>query len=70
MTITRPFLLIILHFSQIFLTDGFTFICLYHSFLHNVSLAVSYFARQVMRPFVRSYTDTSMVTRSPGKIRI
>lgn len=54
MTMMRPFLLIILHFSQIFLTDGFTFICLYHSFLHNVSLAVSYFARQVMRPLVRS----------------
>ena len=35
MTITRPFLLIILHFSQIFFTDGFTFIVLYHSF-HNV----------------------------------
>ena len=27
MTITWPFLLMILHFSQIFLTDGFTFIC-------------------------------------------
>jgi hypothetical protein len=26
MTITLPFLLMILHFSQIFLTDGFTFI--------------------------------------------
>ena len=33
MTMTRPCLLMILHFSQIFLTDGFTFIvlpCLSH----------------------------------------
>ena len=33
MTMILPFLLMILHFSQIFLTDGFTFICDYHAFL-------------------------------------
>ena len=45
MTMTRPCLLMILHFSQIFLTDGFTFIvlpCLSHSY---VSLAYAYWHR-------------------------
>ena len=32
MTITLPFLLMILHFSQIFFTEGLTFIVLYLSF--------------------------------------
>ena len=61
-TITLPFLLMILHFSQIFFTEGLTFI--------SVIFLSSYFIRQVMRPLLRSYTDTSTVTRSPGKIRI
>ena len=34
MTITLPFLFMILHFSQIFLTDGLTFILLYQPFLY------------------------------------
>ena len=33
-------------------------------------LILFYFARHVMRPLLRSYTDTSMVTRSPGNILI
>lgn len=37
MTITRPFLLMILHFSQIFLTEGLTFTLCYLSF-HSYDL--------------------------------
>ena len=60
MTMILPFLLMILHFSQIFLTDGFTFIGDYHAFL--ALLGVVYLDLQVMRPFPRSYTETSTVT--------
>lgn len=63
MTITRPLRLIILHFSQIFLTEGLTFIVSLHSagseFPDNQQFDTfikkrGYLVLQVMRPFVRS----------------
>lgn len=56
-TITLPFLFITLHFSQIGLTDGLTFIA-----------NPPYFALHVILPLVRSYGESSTVTLSPGKI--
>ena len=75
MIIILPFLLITLHFSQIGLTEGLTFIIIppYMSVVLKES-AVSgdpyHFALHVILPLVRSYGDISTVTLSPGTILI
>ena len=55
-----------LAFFTYFLYAGFDLHLLHRSFLY----AYNYFVRQVIRPFVRSYTETSTVTLSPGTIQI
>ena len=62
-TLITPFLLMILHLSQIFFTDGLTFISILPFFN-------SYLALHVIRPFDRSYGDNSNLTLSPGRIFI
>ena len=60
MTRTTPLRRMILHLRQIRFTDAITFI---------VAL-LFYFARNVIRPFVRSYGVNCTVTLSPGRIRM
>ena len=66
MTRTTPLRRMILHLRQILFTDAITFIV--------DSLAAPaqpfYFARNVIRPFVRSYGVSCTVTLSPGRIRM
>ena len=83
-TITRPWRLMILHFSQIRLTDGRTFNAVL-SFrrpraaeLPAIGAAFPGLPRRrcytlwryVMRPRVKSYGESSTVTRSPGRMRM
>ena len=53
MTMTRPLRLITLHFSQIFFTEGLTFMLVTLPFTQK-SVSVSYLVLQVIRPLVRS----------------
>lgn len=59
-----------LAFLANFLNGRFNFHFYTFPSLFSCFMAVLYFARQVIRPFVRSYTDTSTVTLSPGSIQI
>ena len=69
---TRPFLRIILHFSQMGFTDGFTFIefTSIQPGLRRPAGNSSYFDLHVILPLVRSYGDICTVTLSPGSILI
>ena len=49
MTMTRPLRLMTLHFSQMGLTEGFTFM-----FRTSLPATPDYFERHVMRPRVKS----------------
>ncbi len=73
MTRTTPFLLIILHLSHIFFTEDLTFIFPPHQGdLTGISVLLEYpyLYRYMIRPLVKSYGDSSIVTLSPGKIFI
>ena len=59
-----------LAFFADFLNGRFNFHLCKPAFLLEYFLVKSYFERHVIRPFVRSYTETSTVTWSPGKILI
>src|SRR5215510_7268965 len=61
MTRTTPLRRMILHLRQIRFTDAITFI---------VAPFRSYFARNVIRPLVRSYGVSCTITLSPGRIRM
>ena len=55
---TTPLRRTTLHLRQIFFTEAMTFMC------------APYFARNVIRPFVRSYGVICTVTLSPGRMRM
>ena len=62
-TRTTPLRLITLQLRQIRFTDASTFMS------HSCSI-LRYFARNTMRPRVKSYGVSSTVTLSPGRMRM